>query len=92
MNHTIASCGCSVISVGAPGSMARRAQERRPCDKPRCRSGLPKKFTDEECEAYCRLLDSGVMGWIVDLLTKRVDTHQATYKDLVEFAKAKGMQ
>ncbi len=36
MNHTTARCGCSVIAVGAPGSLARRAVESRTCGKPRC--------------------------------------------------------
>jgi hypothetical protein len=32
MNHTKASCGHSVIAVGAPGSPARERCEQEPCD------------------------------------------------------------
>lgn len=100
MNHTTASCGCSIPAIGALGSMARRVQELRPCNKPRCRSGLPKKFTDAEREAWCWLTDCGVTGWTVCYVGKRVwempDNEAvlvktATYPGLVEFAKAKGM-
>ena len=72
MNTITARCGHSVPAVGTPGSMARRAAESRTCDAPRCRSRLPAKFTDAECEAYCRLQDRQIRGWLVDMLTKRV--------------------
>ena len=86
MNHTRASCGHSVIAEGAPGSSARKACERRTCGLPRCRSGLPAKFTQAECEAYCTLLDMGVRGWTVDRLTKDVLTAEGEkWVGLVEF-------
>lgn len=96
MNHTTASCGCSVIAVGAPGSLARRVQELRSCEKPRCRSGLPDKFTDEECEAWCWLKDNGITGWSVCVITKLCweypePDYSRRYPGLVEFALAKGM-
>ncbi len=72
MNTTIAKCGCSVTAEGAPGSGARRACEARTCNKPRCRSRLPEKFTDTECEIYCHLHDTGCRGWLIDLLNKSV--------------------
>jgi hypothetical protein len=31
MNHTQASCGHSVLAIGAPGSAARTAVETQPC-------------------------------------------------------------
>jgi hypothetical protein len=71
MNATTASCGCPVPAVGAPNSSARRAVESRPCDKPRCRSNLPAKFTDAECEAFCLLHEAGC-AFMVDHLTRSV--------------------
>ena len=71
MNTVIAKCGCSVPAVGAPGSTARLACERRTCDKPRCRSGLSQGFTDAECEAYVRLEAMG-LAFTVDLVTHDV--------------------
>lgn len=71
MNHTTASCGHPVAAVGAPGSLARRACEARPCDRPRCRSGLSAGFADDECEAYCVLRDAG-LSFSVDLATRGV--------------------
>jgi len=94
VNHTTASCGCSVVAVGAPNSLARRAQEQRTCGKPRCRSGLPKKFTDEECEAWCWIVDHGI-PWSINMINKRAmdpTGDPVEYKNLVEFAKAKGMK
>lgn len=88
MNYTKASCGCDVIAVGAPGSMARYAVERRPCDKPRCRSRLPEKFSDAECEAYCHLSNRGAR-FLVDLLDKSVivlrdDDTEIEFASLIE--------
>jgi hypothetical protein len=71
MNTTTARCGHPVPAVGDPGSRARRAAERRTCDSPRCRSGLPPKFTDEECKQYLHLVDLGV-GFLVDNVDKSV--------------------
>ena len=90
MNTTTAKCGCSVPAVGAPGSYARREQEKRHCGKDRCRSGLSQRFTNAECAAYCRLYDFDVRGWVVDLITKKVHCCDGvTYKSLIEFAKEK---
>lgn len=52
MNKTQACCGHYVIAEGAPGSLARKAQEKRTCGKARCESRLQDNFTDRECEAY----------------------------------------
>lgn len=91
MNQTQASCGHSVVAVGAPGSMARRAQERRHCGQPRCRSGLPKKFTDAECEAFCHMSDCRI-SFTVDLLDKSAMIHRGKhagdYTSLIEAAEA----
>ena len=93
MNHTQASCGCTVVAVGAPGSIARMTQESYSCGKPRCRSRLPDKFTDEECEALCWLQDCRIR-WSVDMITKKARDHTTSdpveYGSLVELAKAKG--
>lgn len=60
----------------------------------RYRSGLPKKFTDEECEAWCWLWDCGIKGWSVDYADKTVRDHSGSHDgdwlSLVEFAKAMG--
>lgn len=86
MNTTTARCGHSVPAEGAPNSGARRACEKRTCGNPRCESGLPAKFTDAECEAYCHLHDMGVRGWMVDLLNKKVhDDTDAEFPSLVAF-------
>jgi hypothetical protein len=54
------------------------------------RSGLPKHFSDDECEAYCWLKDCGFRGWMVDLLKRSVTDHRKavpdTYANLIEFA------
>lgn len=87
MNHTKASCGHLVIAEGAPNSSARRAQERRTCELPRCKSGLPKKFTDRECAAYVWLHGRGIRPWVVDLLNKSVCNGRGEmFVSLVEFA------
>lgn len=92
MNHTKASCGCSVAAVGSPNSIARRMQESRPCSKSRCRSRLPDKFTDEECEAWCWLWDCKITGWLLDWQDKsvRVVGYDWDFPGIVAFAKAKG--
>lgn len=87
MHHTKARCGHLVVAVGAEGSLARLAQEQRTCDHPRCKSGLSDKFSVGECEAYCRLHDMNVGGWVVDLVTKEVRTTSGRFKGLIEFAR-----
>lgn len=79
MNTVVAKCGCSVPAVGAPGSSARRACESRTCDKPRCRSGLSRAFTDAECEAYVRLETMG-FAFTVDLVTHDVQLRMPSGK------------
>lgn len=71
MKYTACRCGHLAVAVGAPGSQARREVESRTCARPRCRSELPAKFSDDECEAYCRLWDAG-FSFTVDLLGKGV--------------------
>ncbi len=89
MNYTTARCGHSVPAVGAEGSLARKACESRTCDLPRCKSGLPSKFTDRECAAYVWMYDKRI--WTVDLLKKTVQTGDGTlYKNLIDFAAAHG--
>lgn len=90
MRLTKAACGHDVPAVGQPGSAARRAQEQRHCGLDRCKSGLPAKFTDEECAAYVWLMDRGIRPWLVDLLTKQVNAGTKRYASLVAFARAKG--
>jgi hypothetical protein len=90
MNMTLAKCGHQVPAEGAPNSMARRACESRPCSLPRCCSGLSAKFTDEECEIYCYLHDTGCRGWLVDMVNKSVvyidaNDVQHTFRSLKQF-------
>jgi len=49
---------------------------------------LPAKFTAAERKAYRWLWDCGVCPWTVDLLTKRVNTPDREYANLVEFKRA----
>jgi hypothetical protein len=89
MNYIKARCGHDVPAVGAPGSMARKAAERRACGLPRCESGLPDKFTDRECAAWVWMW--GRMNWIVDLATKGVvDATERKFPSLIEFAQHYG--
>lgn len=96
MNTTTASCGCQIPALGAPGSMVRSAIESQHCGKPRCESGLPKKFTDRECAAYVWLLHRGIRGWSVDMVTKDVlvpkgDSY-CTFTSLVSAAQHHGWE
>ena len=52
---------------------------------------LPKKFTDAERYAYKWLYDCDIGGWLVDRMTKEVNTVDRTYSSLVEFAEYCGM-
>lgn len=85
MNHTTASCGHQVPAEGAPGSRARREQEKRHCGLSRCESGLPAKFTDRECAAYVWMWEK--THWTIDLMTKRVHLPGKEFPNLIEFAK-----
>lgn len=90
MNQVEASCGHLVPAAGTPNSRVRKAQKRSPCQSPRCQSRLPVKFTDAECEAYVWLIDAGVRPWLVDLVTKEVNTWSRKYASLIHFARSKG--
>ena len=91
MNTVKLSCGCIEPADGSPGSAARKSQKRRKCRKPRCRSGLPAKFSDRECAAYCWLY--GRMTFVADLVDKTVRTEAGTrYTNLVECAQACGWE
>lgn len=88
-NYTTARCGHQVIAEGAPGSSALKACEKRTCDRPRCKSGLPDHFTDRECAAEIWMWDKP--KWMVDLDDKTVVTASGKrYANLVEFAKHHG--
>ena len=87
MNHVTASCGHQVPAEGAPGSMARKAQERRHCGMPRCESGLPAKFSDRECAAYVWMWNQHG-PWLIDVVNKKVWGHDGNwFENLIEFAK-----
>lgn len=92
MNFTIARCGHTVAAEGAPGSMARKACEDRTCGRARCRSGLPKKFTDAECDAYVFLADIQYeIGFVVSLINKSVlDGDGVRHASIIDLAKQHG--
>ncbi len=96
MIYTTASCGCSIVAVGSPYSQARLASESRHCGKPRCEAGLPAKFTDQECGAYCWLKHRGFKNWSVDLLTKECRMEKGdsavTFASLVNAAQQNGWE
>lgn len=96
MNTIKAKCGHYVPAEGAPGSSARKAQEKRTCGNARCESRLPDKFTDRECEAYVWAWEAYNVStpWAVDLGTKRVTQFKKNknkhYVSLIEFAEFHG--
>jgi hypothetical protein len=94
MNTVKASCGHYVIAEGAPGSSARKAQEKRTCGKARCESRLPDKFTDRECEAYVFMLRKRDVWIRLDKKTKSVVLYGGPipmrFDNLVELAEFHG--
>jgi hypothetical protein len=48
------------------------------------------KFTVTERDAWDWLHDCDIRPWLVDLVTKEVNTPQGKFKNLVEYAVSKG--
>lgn len=96
MNYTRASCGHYVPAVGPPESAVRRRAERRHCGRPRCASGLPSHFSDDECDAWMYLTHCDIREWAVDMLHRHVTDWSGEspvqFAGLVEFAKHHGWQ
>ena len=75
-------CKCGHLATGGRDSRSWT------CGSPRCESGLPRKFSDRECEAYVWLLDKP--SWLVDLIDKSVTTPRGKYANLIQLAQEYG--
>ena len=54
---------------------------------------LSNKFTSQEHEAYRWLMDCQIRGWLVDMLTRQVNTSNGEkFNSLVDYAKSEGMK
>ena len=91
MRRVKAKCGHMVEVYLSCGDAAIKDAERRVCDRARCVSGLPRKFTEQECEAYVWLLDIGTRGWWVDLKDRSVGhVNGERFASITEFAQSRG--